>query len=160
MWPPAGAQVSEVSKALAVLISGQFRTPPLSGFCLKGEEDILDFTSREKDSVSTCSHQLSLNYPPLPLPFFFFVIFASLYVKKNKAHLSHSYIRQERRRWYPDVKVWRNLGSEKCARACEDALSAICVMLLMWPLTVQPCDSLSKEFQTGPQAGVVFLYLK
>lgn len=55
------------------------------------------------------------------------------------------------------MKVWRNLGSEKCARAFEDVLSAICVMLLMWPLTVQPCDSLSKEFQTGPQAGVVFI---
>lgn len=115
----------------------------LSGFYLKGEEDILDYTSRaeEPQFPHAASNYLAWIIPPLL--FFFFIHFVGLYVKKLIwATLTLGVFRQERRRWYPDVKVWRNLGSEKCAQAC-DVLSAICVMLLMWPLTVQPCDSLS-----------------
>lgn len=143
MWPPMGAQVSEVSKAWpfwSVGSSGPLHSVRIL-FERWGRYSRFHFQSR-KASVSTGSHQLSKAWIISP-PLFFLFFFRSLCKKTPNiwASLTLGVFRQESRRWYPYVKTWHNLGSEKCAQACEDVLNAICVMLLMWPLTVQPCDS-------------------
>lgn len=77
----------------------------LSGFYLKGEEDILDYTSRaeEPQFPHAASNYLAWIIPPLL--FFFFIHFVGLYVKKLIwATLTLGVFRQEKE---DGIQMWK-----------------------------------------------------